>query len=253
MVLQDHALRAGDDRLPGRAAGLLDRQGRQRPAQLDRPVRGCSRRLRGGGPRPGDRVHHPAGHAVRGDVLRHRGGRQAGRRDLHARAAGGVRRLPGGGPQGLRHRPAVDRAAEDRRVPGSVRRQPGHRRADPGVGRRLRAGRLRHRRDHGRSGRRPARLRLREGLRPADRPDRPAAGRLRRRGLRRVRSGHQLRQRRDLAERHGRGGGEVDDHRLAGEQGPGQRHGQLPAARLAAVPSALLGCPDPDHPLPGLR
>ncbi len=87
----------------------------------------------------------------------------------------------------------------------------------------------------------------------ADRPHGAAAGGLGGRGVRRHRSGHQLRQRRDLAERHGRARGEVDDHRLAGEQGPGQRHHQLPAARLAAVAPALLGCPDPDHPLPGLR
>ena len=40
----------------------------------------------------------------------------AGRRAGHRRAAAGVRRLPGGGPQGLRHRPAVDRPA---RSPGS--------------------------------------------------------------------------------------------------------------------------------------
>ena len=36
-------------------------------------------------------------------------------------------------------------------------------------------------------------------------------------------------------------------------QGSGQGHRQLPAARLAAVPSALLGSPDPDRPLRRLR
>ena len=44
-----------------------------------------------------------------------------------------------------------------------------------GLRRRLRAGRLRHRRDHGRAGPGPARLGLREGLRPADRAHRAAA------------------------------------------------------------------------------
>ena len=89
-----------------------------------------------------------------------------------AGARGGVRRLPGRGPQGVRDRPAVDRPAEDRRLPGRARGQPGERRADPGVGRRLRAGRLRHRRDHGGARAGPARPGLREGVRPADRAHR---------------------------------------------------------------------------------
>ena len=54
-----------------------------------------------------------------------------------------------GDPQVLRHRPDGDRPAQDRRLPGRLRRQPGQRRERAGVGRRLRAGRLRHRRDHG--------------------------------------------------------------------------------------------------------
>ena len=44
---------------------------------------------------------------------------------------------------------------------GAVGDQPGHGRADPGVARQLRPARLRHGRDHGRSGARPARLRVR--------------------------------------------------------------------------------------------
>ena len=88
-----------------------------------------------------------------------------------ARGAGG---LPGRGPQGHRHRPAVHRPAQDRRRPGRHRGQPGHRRADPGVGRRLRAGRLRHRRDHGGARPGPARLGLRRDVRPADRAHRAA-------------------------------------------------------------------------------
>ena len=43
------------------------------------------------------------------------------------------------------------------------------------------------------------------------------------------------------------------DDRLPGGRGTGPRHRQLPAARLAAVAPALLGCADPDHPLPGRR
>ena len=79
---------------------------------------------------------------------------------------------------------AADRGPrEDRRLHRRVRDQPGHRRADPGVRRRLRADGLRHRRDHG--GARPGRARLgvRRALRPADRPHRRSrrrAGRARR-------------------------------------------------------------------------
>ncbi len=66
---------------------------------------------------------------------------------------------------------------EDRRVHRFVRDEPGQRRADPGVDRRLRPDGLRHRGDHGRAVRRPARLRVREEVRPAD-PGDPAAARL---------------------------------------------------------------------------
>ena len=101
--------------------------------------------------------------------------------------------------------PAVRRRApgrvprEDRRVLGQLRRQPHHRRRDPGVHRRLRADGLRHRGDHG--GARPGRARLgvRRGLRPADRPHGPAARGLRRQGLRGRGPGHQQRQRRGRA------------------------------------------------------
>ena len=43
---------------------------------------------------------------------------------VRARAAGGVRGVPGRGPHGVRHRPAVDRAAEDRRLPGPYAANP---------------------------------------------------------------------------------------------------------------------------------
>ena len=72
-------------------------------------------------------------------------------------AAGGVRGLPGRDPQGLRHRPAC-RPTGPRPVSswGRTRDQPGQRREGAGVRRRLRAGRLRHRRDHGRARAGPA-------------------------------------------------------------------------------------------------
>ncbi len=59
---------------------------------------------------------------------------------------------------------------EDGRLHRAPRREPGQRRGDPGMGRRLRADGLRHRRDHGRARPRRARLRLRDGPRPADPP-----------------------------------------------------------------------------------
>ena len=68
---------------------------------------------------------------------------------------------------GHRDRAAVHRAAEDRRVPAPLRDQPGQRRAAADLGRRLRAGRLRHRRDHGGARARPARPGLRPRVRPA--------------------------------------------------------------------------------------
>ena len=59
----------------------------------------------------------------------------------------------------------IERLSTDREKTGVVPRrgrdQPGQRRADPDLDRRLRAGRLRHRRDHGRARPRRARLRLR--------------------------------------------------------------------------------------------
>ena len=53
-------------------------------------------------------------------------------------------------------------------------------------------------------------------------------------------------------QRPGQGRGDRRDHRHPGGEGPGERGGQLPAAGLAGVQAALLGHPDPDHPLPVL-
>ena len=66
-----------------------------------------------------------------------------------------------------RARPPGRRPREDRRVHRRHRHQPGERRADPRVHRRLRADGLRHRGDHGRARPGPARLGLRRGVRPA--------------------------------------------------------------------------------------
>ena len=48
-------------------------------------------------------------------------------------------------------------------------------------------------------------------------------------------------------------GGEGADRRLAGRAGPRRGDDRLPPARLALLAAALLGLPDPDHPLPGVR
>ena len=68
-------------------------------------------------------------------------------------------------------RPTEERsdARKDGRLHRPVRDQPGERRADPDLGRRLRADGVRHRRDHGRACARRARPRVRRDVRPADR------------------------------------------------------------------------------------
>ena len=69
-----------------------------------------------------------------------------------------------GDQRGARQR----REAEDRRPARAHGHQPGQRRADPDVRRRLRADGVRHRRDHGGTRARRARPRVRDRLRPAD-------------------------------------------------------------------------------------
>ena len=103
------------------------------------------------------------------------------------------------GPVGHRDRAAVDRSREDRRLSRRGRDQPGQRRAGPDLDRRLRAGRLRHRRDHGRARPRRARLRVRDAVRAADpaghRAGRDARRRAARRRLRRPHAGRAARRR----------------------------------------------------------
>ncbi len=205
-------------------------------------------------------VHHPARHAVRRDVLRDGprapGRVQAGRGD-RARAAGARLRQPGDHRVGRAARRR--RQAEDRRVARAHGHEPGHRRADPDVRLRLRADGVRHRRDHGRAGARPARLRLREGVRP---PDPPGGGiRERQRGRRaaRRRTGFRLAHRERAADQlgavlgHERGRGPARDRRVARPRGQGPLLGQLQAARLAGLAPALLGLPDPDRVLREVR
>ena len=167
-----------------------------------------------------------------------------------ARRGRGVRRA---GPPPDRDRPPVDRPREDRRRHRRRRHQPGQRRADPDLHRRLRAVRLRHRRDHGRARPRRARLRVRPAVRAADparrrgpgHGGRRADGRRLHRPRRRRAPGQQRRVRR-AAGRRGRQG----DRREAGRARAGRAQGHLPAARLADQPPALLGHADPGRLLP---
>ena len=187
VVLPDHRLRRPAARRPrhdrlARArqddAAQLDRAQRGRRGHL--PLRGAWDRLSG--------VHDPARHAVRRDLLRD-GARaprrvQAGR-GHRARAAGARVRQPCAAPSPPRSA-WRRRQAEDRRPARAHRDEPRQRRADPDVRRRLRADGVRHRRDHGGAGARPARLRLRDGVR-ACRSAAVVAARRRTRRRRRIR------------------------------------------------------------------
>ena len=126
---------------------------------------------------------------------------------------------------------------------GAHGHQPGQRRADPDVRRRLRAHGVRDRRDHGRARPRRARLRLCDQVRPRDPPgDRAAAGR----GelpVHRRRAASSTPTRASTACTTARRWRQIVDWLDRAGQGPPL--GQLPAARLAAVAPALLGLPDP--------
>ena len=257
VVLPDHRLRRPAARRHGAAGGPAGPTGCCHAAQLDRPLRRAPRSqfaIEG-------RDEPVTVYTTRPDTLF---GATffvvAADSDLAAELAaghagrGGVRRLPASRSSRLdRDRPAGHRPGEDRRLPGPVRDQPGERRAAADLRRRLRAGRLRHRRDHGRARARPARPGLRPGLRPAGagrrRHRRAGPGRDRRRHRRRRRAG-QLRPAGRAAQGRRRSPRIIDELE---ERGHGRGRRQLPAARLADLAAALLGHADPDHPLPGVR
>ena len=237
VVLQDHRLRRpaarghGEDRV---AAARRDDAG-----ELDRPLGG----RRGGVPLRGardrlPRLHDPAGHAVRRDLLRARA--RAPGRPAAERLAGGARlREPRAHRVGRGAR--VRAQEEDGRVARADGHESGDGRGDPDVRGRLRAARVRHGRRDGRAGARRARLRLRHHLRHRD----PPRDRLRRAAVHRRRADGELRALRRPRQPRGLRA----DRRLARLGGEGQADGELPAARLAAVAPALLGLPDPDDPL----
>ena len=284
MVDAHHRLRPPSDRRSGHHR--LAREGQADAAQLDRRIARRLRALHGRDPvrrRGHGDLHHPSRHAVRHHIRRGlpgappaglRAGRLAGehprvldRRLRHAE--GGRDRLPPCGRGQDRQGPRGRGGREDGPVHRPVRHQPDHRRQAAAVHRRLRADGLRHRRDHGRAGRRPARLRLRRQVRPAGDLHGPAAAGIRRRPVRLRGQGavrlprrhrHQLLRGRHprgrpaaVHRRPARGRRDRQGQRLAGTGRRGQGHRQLSPARLAVQPSTLLGRAVPDRLRRGWR
>ncbi|CAG7627448.1 hypothetical protein SBRY_20366 [Actinacidiphila bryophytorum] len=275
-----HRLRRPAAVRPGQAG--LARGDQAAAAQLDRPQRGRQGRLRRAHRRrPGrrghcdHRLHHPPGHAVRRDVhgagARARTGRGHRPRGLAGGHPPGVdrrpchalrrrRRLPQAGRVEVRRGKAGGSQGQDRRLHRRLRREPGQRRPRPGLHRRLRPDGLRHRRHHGRPRPRHPRLRLRPRLRtahalrrPAHRRPRHRSGRLGRRLRLLRRHDRQLRRLRHLTGRPGRRRGQGRGHPLAERARHRRGHRQLPAARLAVQPAALLGRTLPDRLRRGRR
>ena len=257
-----HRLRRPPDRRPRRAR--LDRLDQDDAAQLDRPLarRAASTSTR----RPGrSRVFTTRPdtlfgatfmvlapeHPLVDDLTTSRGG--AGGRSSTA-----ARREP--------RRTSTARTRTARRPacsPGQLRDQPGHRRGHPDLDRRLRADGLRHRGDHGRAVRRPARLRVRQQVRPGDprrSSGRPTSGS--------PSSGieptldtsrwpeafvgdapyvNSANGDLDLNGIDSVGRGRRRDQRLAGGQRRRRGDDHLQAARLAVQPPALLGRAVPDR------
>ena len=152
-----------------------------------------------------------------------------------------------GGEAGLGHR-AEGHAPVRRRL------------APAGLCRQFRADGLRHRRHLRLPGARPARPRFRTRLRARRGAGRVSAGHRSRdlpgrgQGVRRRGAADQLAlpRRHDHYRRQGRGR-EASGGRDAGRPAGGRAAGELPAARLGHLTPALLGLPDPGHPLRGLR
>ncbi len=158
-----------------------------------------------------------------------------------------------------RHETEIDRLSidvarpEDRRPAGDDRHESGERRAGSGLDRRLCADGLWLRRGDGCSRARSARLRVRARLRPADHPGDPAGGRGGERsgdvGGGKTPRGRDRQQRRTGRRASGRGHCAVNQADRG--EGRGQGGGDVPAARLADQPAALLGRADPYRLLRG--
>ncbi len=219
------ARRSRDDRLA--------RAHEEDPDELDRPLgrrRDALPRRRARHRHPG--LHDAARHAVRRDVLRHRARvaarRHAGRGNDAADEVRAYARVAGA-------RPTEEREQREKTgvFTGRYATNPVERRADPDLGRRLRADGVRHRRDHGRARARRAR---REFAETYDLPIVPVIdddGKL-------INSGEfdglAVRARRSARSSSG-----------SSEHGKRQARDQLPPARLELLAAALLGLPDPGH------
>ena len=149
-----------------------------------------------------------------------------------------------------RDRAPGDRPGQDRGRHRRRRDQPRERRAHPDLRRRLRAGRLRHGRDHGRARARRARLRVRPPVRAADpsgRRRRPMRIRARWTAptspTRTTRSWSPAASTAGCRRTRAAGGSSS----ALEAQGKGRVGGDLSAAGLADQPAALLGHADPDH------
>ena len=159
----------------------------------------------------------------------------------------------------------VGRGDRDRREEGFRHRHSRRPSVRPGLDaaglcRELRADGLRHGRHLRLPVGRPARPRLRQQIRPAGHPGRHARGRGRqdlphpRRGLcRRWRDDQFALPRRHEAGTGVRRGRHAPVRRRRRQPAAGRAQGAVPAARLADLAPALLGLPDPGHPLRRLR
>ncbi len=187
----DHRLRRPADGRPGPAG--LARLGQVDAAQLDRPLRGCAGPLPHGRPavagstievfttRPDTLFgatymvlapEHPLVDVIAPDAW------PAG---VDARWTGGAatpREAVAAYRDAASRKSELDRQENKDKTgvfTGAYATNPVNGERDPRLRRRLRADGLRHRRDHGRARAGPARLGLRHGVRPADRPHRAAA------------------------------------------------------------------------------
>ena len=201
VVLQDHRLRPAAAGRHGAAGGHLARPGADRAAQLDRPLRGRPRRLRGRGPRRADR---PSTRPVRTRCSARRSWWSPPTRrwpPSWSPTSSGRRTRPTW--QQVRKETEIDRLSTERPKTGVFL---GVHAVNPANGERIPVWAADYvLADYGTGaimavpGAGPARLGVRDDVRPADRAHRAAARRLGGRGLHRRGPGDQLRQRRDLA------------------------------------------------------
>ena len=223
----------------------MARPGAGHAAQLDRPLRGRARRLRDRGPR---RAGHASSRPGRTRCSARRSWWSPPTRKLadelvHRRAAGGVRGVPGRGPQGHRHRAAghrpAARPASSWACTRSTRSTASGSRSGPPTTCWPTTAPARSWRCPGRTsatGTSPRRSTCRSCApcsRPTDFEGEAYTG---------DGPGDQLRQRRDLAWT-GWTSTRPSARSSTGwrSKGAGQRHGQLPAARLAAVAGSASG------------